>query len=115
MRQETPGLNECLPDNERFRKLHDLSLDGIALVKSVRDASGVVVDFACEYLNPVAERLVGRPRAELYGQRLTAVFPSVLANGLLARLLAVAADGGPQVFEQHYQGDGLDAWYHLRS
>ena len=111
MRQETPGLNECLPDNERFRKLHDLSLDGIALVKSVRDASGVVVDFACEYLNPVAERLVGRPRAELYGQRLTAVFPSVLANGLLARLLAVAADGGPQVFEQHYQGDGLDAWY----
>ncbi len=111
MRQKTPGLNECLPDDERFRKLHDLSLDGIALVKSVRDASGAIVDFACEYLNPVAEHLVGRPRAELYGQTLTAVFPGVITNGLLAQLLAVATDGEPRVFEQHYQSDGLDAWY----
>lgn len=96
---------------ERFRAAQELSLDGIAIMRALRDAEGAVVDFACEYLNPVAERLVGQPLAAVKGRRLTQYFPGALMNGLLDRLCQVVASGQPQVFEQHYNADGLDAWY----
>lgn len=96
---------------ERFRTIQELSLDGLSIMHSVRDESGEVVDFACEYLNPVAEQLVGQPLATLYGRRMTEFFPGARSNGLLAQYLRVFASGEPQVFEQHYEGDGIDAWY----
>ncbi|MEI6181487.1 MAG: PAS domain-containing protein, partial [Chloroflexales bacterium] len=104
-------MDDYLPDHERFRTIHAYSLDGIALVRNVRDASGSIIDFACEYLNPVAERLVGQSLAQLYGQTMTKVFPGAAENGLLARYFAVAANGEPQIFEQAYAADGLNAWY----
>ncbi len=104
-------MNDHLPDPERFQAIHACSLDGIALVRNVRDAFGSIIDFTCEYLNPVAERLVGQPLAQLYGQRMSKVFPGAAENGLLARYFAVAAGGESQIFEQAYAADGLNAWY----
>ncbi|NTU85426.1 MAG: PAS domain-containing protein, partial [Chloroflexales bacterium] len=96
---------------EYFRAIQELSLDGVGIVRSVRDAHGAVVDFVCEYLNPVAERLAGQPLALLRGRRLTEVFPGAQANGLLSRYLQIFASGEPQAFEQYYDADGISAWY----
>lgn len=96
---------------EQFRAVTELSVDGIALVRSLRDESGRVVDFTGEYLNPVAERLAGRTLADLRGRKMTEIFPGTEHNGLLARYLKVFESGEPQVFEQHYDADGVSGWY----
>ena len=96
---------------ERFRAIQELSLDGITVVRSLRDATGAIIDFTCEYMNPIAERLVGRPLAMLLGRKMTEIFPAVATNGLLERYRQVATRGEPQEFEQHYAADGINAWY----
>lgn len=96
---------------ERFRTIQEISLDGVALVRNLRDASGTIVDFTCAYLNPVAERLVGQPLAQVQGQRMAEALPGVVTSGLLARYCQVATSGEPLVFEHHYDADGISAWY----
>ncbi|NTU79192.1 MAG: PAS domain S-box protein [Chloroflexales bacterium] len=96
---------------ERFRAVQELSLDGITIVRSLYDSTGAIVDFTCEYLNPVAERLVGQPLVMVRGRRLTDLFPGTAMNGLLERYRQVATSGEPQAFEQYYDTDGISAWY----
>lgn len=48
----------------RFRLAQELSLDGFILLRSVRDASGAIVDFQIDYANPVVQRLLGILPAE---------------------------------------------------
>ncbi len=96
---------------DRFRAIQEVSLDGTTIVRTLRDADGTIIDFTCTYLNPVAERLVGQSLALAQGRRMTEVFPGVVESGLLARYCAVATSGKPQIFEQHYTADGINAWY----
>lgn len=108
---DSQALRKEAHSEERFRAIQERSLDGIAILRSVRDETGAVVDFRAEYLNPVAARLTGLPPEALYGNSLTEVFPGVQTNGLLARFIHVVVSDDPQVFEQHYEADGIDAWY----
>ncbi|MEI7645047.1 MAG: PAS domain S-box protein [Chloroflexales bacterium] len=96
---------------ERFRMVHERSLDGITIMRNLRGADGTIVDFTCVYLNPVAERLIRQPLALIQGRRMTEILPGVVTNGLLERYCQVATDGEPQTFEQHYDTDGINAWY----
>jgi PAS domain S-box-containing protein len=95
----------------RFRAVQDASPDGSVLVESVREGDrpdGRIVDFAYAYVNPAAERMTGRPAAEMLGRRVLDLFPHVRDEGLFADYVRVVETGDPFVTETEYRHDGMD-------
>ncbi|WP_308469945.1 SpoIIE family protein phosphatase [Kineococcus rubinsiae] len=66
------------------------------------------------YVNAEAERLLGRPAAELLGGDVWALFPAALGSDFETHYRAVAAGGEPGSFEAYYPPP-LDAWYEVRA
>jgi signal transduction histidine kinase len=73
----------------RFRAAFEGSLDAIAILSAVRDAHGHVVDFVVTEINANAERLFGRPRAEIVSRRLSQTWPMASLGSFLERAAAV--------------------------
>jgi signal transduction histidine kinase len=84
------------------------SLTGIMVFKSLRDATGTVVDFEWSLVNPTG--LQGRPPGELPGRRLSEVYPESWPLGLFDRYARVVETGSPDAFEQQYERDGQPRW-----
>jgi PAS domain S-box-containing protein len=76
-------------------------------MKSVRDASGRVVDFEYEFCNRAALELLGRCREEVLGRRLLDLFPSHRANGLLDAYVRVTETGEPLRLEFAFEEGGV--------
>jgi hypothetical protein len=96
---------------ERFRAVQELSLDALAISRSVRDHNGAVVDFVYEYVNPALARLVNLPAEQLIGRGLLELFPNARTNGLFTHLREVVETGVPQEFDQQYTGDNIHGWF----
>jgi diguanylate cyclase (GGDEF)-like protein len=79
----------------QFLAAAETSLDAFGLLESVRDETGKIIDFNILYMNANAERLVGRPRSELLGQRLCAVTPARPTSAMFARFCNVVESGEP--------------------
>lgn len=84
------------------------SLTGIMVFKSLRDATGALVDFEWRLVNPAG--LQGRTPDQLLGRRLSEVYPESWPLGLFDRYARVVETGTPDAFEQHYQRDGQPRW-----
>jgi PAS domain S-box-containing protein len=80
---------------QRFVGAFDSMLDGVGIHRAVRDASGRVVDFEIEYLNPASVNAGDRP-AELVGQRISEVWG---ASPFLRHYVSVVETGVPYVLE----------------
>ena len=80
------GLLPSLPA-ERYRDMVEHMQDGVALLRAESDG-----DFVFLSMNPAGARITGKNAAEIPGQRLTAAFPGVVDNGLLAVLHTVRAE-----------------------
>jgi diguanylate cyclase (GGDEF)-like protein/PAS domain S-box-containing protein len=79
----------------KFVAAAEASLDAFSLLDSVRDKSGRIVDFRIQYLNANAQKLTGRPRAELVGQSLCDAMPILKATSLFNRCCKVVETGEP--------------------
>lgn len=77
------GVTARSPD-ALLRAAVDAMIDPQALIESVRDEDGRIVDFVFRELNPSACTYLRRPETELIGARLTEVLPELPASGLLA-------------------------------
>ncbi len=95
---------------ERFRVAHEMSLDGYAIFQPVRDASGAVIDFILEYVNPAAARIFHRSTDELVGRRMLETFPGSRSIGLFMDFVHVWQTGSPHDAELFYDADGIAAW-----
>ncbi len=84
-----------------LRAAVDAMLDPQALLESVRDDGGRIVDFVFLELNPSACAYLQRSAAELLGARLTEVLPELPASGLLAQY-AHAIETGEQLEVQDF-------------
>ena len=63
--------------HSQFLAAAETSLDAFGLLESARNDDGAIVDFRFRYVNANAERLIGLPRSELFGQTLCSVTPFV--------------------------------------
>ena len=61
---------ELRRSEERFRAAQQTTPDGFLMFRTVFDEQGGIADFVCEYANPAAERIAGRPASVMVGQTL---------------------------------------------
>ena len=117
----TPGdAAEVVDVSDVFRTALDNMLDSVAIDRAVRDASGTIVDFVIEYLNPVASDLAGRGRDELIGQLVLEAYPGLDENDLFDAYCEVVDTGRPAAFDAHpyraeIDGREVTAWFHVRA
>nr|BFE58893.1 hypothetical protein GCM10020063_034190 [Dactylosporangium thailandense] len=78
----------------RLYEVLDAAFDGFTLLRAVRDASGAVRDFVCEYVNRPGAALTGRSAEETIGRRWSELSaPDGQARDLLERWREVAETG----------------------
>ena len=92
-----------------LQTVFNASPTAIVVMRLLRDAAGQPEDFEILIFNEFNKQVTGR--ADLMGQRFTAMFPQTVPTGILARLLAVATTGEPADFEQWYEGEGMQHWF----
>jgi len=80
---------------QRFVGAFDAMLDGVGIYRAIRDASGRIVDFEIEYLNPSSVNLP-RDRSEIIGRRVLELWPG---SPLLPNWARVVDTGDPFVLE----------------
>jgi PAS domain S-box-containing protein len=81
--------------------------------RAVRDLSGQIVDFEWLLANPRAEAIVGRPAAELVGQRLLVEMPGNREAGLFDMYARVVETGKHADHSFFYNAEGIRAWFHI--
>ena len=88
-------MEDQLARNEaRFRAALDGSFDGFVVLEAVRDQARTIVDFVYSELNPRAEALLGRPRWQVIGRRMSEVFP-LAAHADVPKLASVVESRAP--------------------
>ncbi len=98
---------------ERFRVAVESAALPFAILESVRDGGGRIVDFKWQYLNSAAARVIGRPATELVGGRIGDLFPfGREVPGLFDAYCRAADTGEPQSIEVHTTPNGVDVWFH---
>ena len=97
---------------ERWRAAHELSLDGFAILWSVRDKQGKIVDFVWDYVNPAAAQFLCHPVADLTGSRLLQVLGGTqTGRAFFNDYVAIVETGVPQEREFSYSADGRTGWF----
>lgn len=96
---------------EQFRLVLEASPDGFIMMRSVRDAAGIIVDFNIEYANSVAARGVNLTPEELQGQDLLSLFPDCKTSGIFDRYVMVAETGISETFETFYDSKDVTGWF----
>ncbi|HMK16351.1 MAG TPA: PAS domain S-box protein, partial [Methanomicrobiales archaeon] len=100
---------ETLQENEiRFRELYDRMSSGVAVYQAVEEGE----DFIFQDINRAAERIEGVTRLEVFGKRVTEVFPGVMDLGLLGVFRRVWKTGAPEYLPSAvYRDDrGRGSW-----
>jgi PAS domain S-box-containing protein len=102
LRGMRPGIAE-----EDFRSSLDALDEAFFVMRSVRDASGRIVDFEYEFCNRAALGLLGLRRDEVLGRRLLDLFPSHRTNGLFDAFTKVTETGEPVRLEFSFEENGV--------
>jgi len=98
---------------ERFRVTLESSAVAFAILSAVRDASGKIVDFRWVQVNSEAARVIGRPVAELVGQRVAELYSwSWEVPGLFSAYCRAIETGEPQTVESVFSREGITRWFH---
>ena len=87
IRIRTPGLGRRLTSIQRMSAekvlagVLDSALDGVALLRAIRNAAGRIVDFRWTRINPEGEKILGRNADVLIGRKLLTTFPGTADSG----------------------------------
>jgi len=105
--------SEALRRSEaQFRAVQQATPDGFMIFESVRDGeTDTIVDFRWLYVNPAAEKIMGRTHRDLVGKLLLEEMPGNRDEGLFDAYVEVVASGEVWQREFLYSHDGLDHWF----
>jgi len=90
---------DAVAATERLRATIDSLIDPFALLESVRDTEGRLVDLRYVEVNRAAVDYNRRPREELIGATMLELFPGLLEHGPLAAYFAAVETGVPMVLD----------------
>ena len=79
----------------RFQAAADASMDGLMLLQARRDQQDRITDFEFTQLNPCAERMLARTRAQVTGRGLHELWPTEDTRAHIGRLARVVETGEP--------------------
>lgn len=100
---------------DQLRFITDNALTAIALYSIVRNpVSGAVVDLRYEFVNRIAERMVGRRADELTGKTMRQAFPGIDQSPVWSAYITLAETGETLRLHNHYTQHGLDIWYQVQ-
>jgi hypothetical protein len=80
---------------ERLYDMLDTAFDGFTVLGPVRDASGQIIDFTCDYVNQIGAKMTGRTLGDVIGQPLSEISAHSWESGLFDRYRRVAETGEP--------------------
>lgn len=83
----------------RFRSSVESLLDGFGTFCAVRDDSGSIVDFRCDYINEAGRRLNQMPREQQLGRTLLEILPGHRDTGLFDQYVHLVESGDPLIHE----------------
>jgi two-component system, cell cycle sensor histidine kinase and response regulator CckA len=98
---------------ERFRVVQELSPDGFAILRPVRDAQCRVTDFIFVYENAAIAQLNGTDPKAVVGRRVLELLPSRRGLPLWEAWRSVAETGIQRVFEGEYEGRQGTLWIRM--
>ncbi|NTU83892.1 MAG: PAS domain S-box protein, partial [Chloroflexales bacterium] len=98
---------------ERFRAFQETSVDGFALLESVRDAAGQIVDFRWRFVNAAAAQFQRKPMDWFFGRSVLTEMPNVRAEGRFDAYVRVVETGESWATELLYRGDGVERYTRL--
>ena len=101
-------------EHERDRRLLggvlDSSTDAVVALNALRDTRGTLVDFEIALMNPVAERLAGRPAEGLIGSSVLTLHPPWREHSLFQQLAAVVQRGDNLDVEHYFSEEAFWPW-----
>jgi len=115
--QREVGCDFAQADREEGRELFEAvmetTMDGIAVLESIRDSSNAIIDFDIRLLNRRLAEITQRDTQDVLGRQLLEEFPGVQEEGLFDAYGNVAETGHPFNAEVRYQHEGMDASFRI--
>lgn len=110
--EQIEGLNESTVEN-LLKSILDSAFNGIMTMKALRNTQDEVVDFQWQFVNDVAEEILGFGSEELLQHKLLDVLPHNATDGLFDNYKQVVETGELLTFEQHYAGAQNEKWFKI--
>lgn len=110
--EQIEGLNEGAVEG-LLKSILDSAFNGIMTLKAVRNQSKDIVDFEWQFVNDVAEEILGFDSDDLLGHKLLSVLSHNRTDGLFESYKRVVESGELMTFEQHYAGNNTEKWYKI--
>lgn len=102
-------------ETELLQAILDNTQTGIAVMQSVRNDSGTIVDFRFTHLNADAERITQRSKETLVGQLYSVAWPESRTNGVLDWHIRVATTREPaRINGVNLPVGAYNGWYNIR-
>ncbi|MEP2026650.1 MAG: ATP-binding protein [Reichenbachiella sp.] len=109
--EQIEGLNEGAVEG-LLKSILDSAFNGIMTLKAIRK-DDQIIDFEWQFVNDVAEEILGYDSEKLLAHKLLDVLPHNKTDGLFESYKSVAETGELKTFEQHYAGDNTEKWYKI--
>lgn len=100
---------ELSRNKDLFQTVFDSASNGIAVMQSVYNDQGKVIDFSILLFNAYTLNWIGD--IDYKGRHYSEVFPTVKETGILQRFIEVAETGVTANFESWYDGEGMQYWF----
>jgi len=100
-RQRRRTVGDLAESEERYRRLFESALEGVALHELVTDAEGRAVDYVFLDVNPSFERLTGLRRHEVVNRPVTQVLPGIERDPFIEAYGRVVSTGVGAHLELH--------------
>jgi two-component system CheB/CheR fusion protein len=101
---------ELAQSTSLLQSAFDSSLNGISVLKSVRDDQGELVDFDYQFVNKATEQTTRQ--TNLVGKRYSDINKAFRTSGLFDILKQVVETGEPKRFQLHYEDGSINQWHH---
>ena len=105
-----PRANLPMAPEKVLTGIMNSELDGVAVLRAVRNAPGRVVDFLWIRINPAGEKILGIKAGALIGQSLLKTVPGAAHAGLPECWAAALKTGETTCHEQRREREGIESW-----